>query len=98
MIRVIYRWRVPAENFNAFKEVWNTTTNHIHESVPGALGSFMLKSKENEREIITIAKWESLAAWKEFWGDADPSQMLAMHKFGKRLSAAAYEEIEDHTK
>ena len=36
MIRVVYRWKVKEENFADFKKVWVRTTNHIHETVPGA--------------------------------------------------------------
>lgn len=98
MVRVVYRWRVPPENFEAFKKIWRTTTNNIHKSVTGALGSFMLRSFENPTEVITIAKWESLESWKNFWGNKNPKEMEAMSKLGTRISAEAFEEIEDHTK
>ena len=98
MIRIVYRWQVPLEDFEEFKETWSTTTNRIHESVDGALGSFMLRSFEDPAEVITIARWESLAAWKKFWVDENPKEMEAMRRLGKRISAEAYEEIEDHTR
>ncbi|WP_415891946.1 antibiotic biosynthesis monooxygenase family protein [Neptuniibacter sp. PT8_73] len=98
MVRVVYRWQVPEENFEEFKAIWTNTTNHIHETVEGALGSFMLKSVENEDEVITIAKWDSLASWKNFWGNENPEQMQKMRTLGKRISADAYEEIEDYTR
>ncbi len=97
MVRVVYRWHVAPENFEEFKKIWSTTTNRIHESVFGALGSFMLRSFENETEVITIAKWDSLESWKNFWGNENPKEMEAMRKLGKRISAEALEEIEDHT-
>ena len=98
MIRVIYRWRVAPENVNAFREIWRVTTNHIHDSVAGALGSVMLKSYEDESEVLTIARWESFESWKRFWGNADPKEMEAMHKLGKRVSAEVFEEFEDYTR
>ncbi|WP_286220582.1 antibiotic biosynthesis monooxygenase family protein [Marinobacter apostichopi] len=98
MIRVIYRWRVSSENFEAFKVAWRHTTNQIHEQVPGALGSFMLKASEAEEEILTIAKWESLEAWQAFWGAQNPEQMEGMRKLGTQLSVQAYDEIEDFTR
>ena len=98
MIRVVYRWHVPAENFAEFQRTWSETTHHIHETVEGALGSFMLRSSENDEEILTIAKWDSLESWKDFWGNQNPEQMLAMRKLGKRISAEAFEEIEDFTR
>ena len=66
MVRVVYRWQVAPQDFEAFKETWRTTTNRIHESVAGAQGSFMLRSFENESEVITIAKWDSLESWENF--------------------------------
>ncbi|MDN5205505.1 antibiotic biosynthesis monooxygenase [Fulvivirgaceae bacterium BMA10] len=98
MVRVVYRWHVAPENFEEFKKIWSATTNRIHESVIGALGSFLLRSFENETEVITIAKWESLESWKNFWGNENPKEMQAMRKLGKRISAEVFEEVEDHTR
>ena len=98
MIRVIYRWEVELENFEEFKTTWREATNRIHQSVPGALGSFMLQAHENESEILTIAKWESFEAWQRFWGNASPEQMETMRTLAKRVSVEAYDEVEDQTK
>ena len=98
MIRVVYRWRVAEENFEEFKALWRATTNGIHESVEGALGSFMLRSIEDKTEVTTIAKWDSYASWQAFWGNQNPEQMQAMRALGERISAEAFEEIEDHTR
>lgn len=98
MVRVIYRWQVNTEDFKEFKKIWSRTTNRIHESVAGAQGSFMLRSFENETEVLTIAKWDSLESWRSFWGNKNPKEMEAMRKLGKRISAEVFEEIEDHTR
>lgn len=98
MIRVVYRWHVTPENFEEFKKIWSITTNRIHESVTGALGSFMLRSFKDEAEVITIAKWDSLESWKNFWGNENPKEMEAMRKLGNRISAESFEEIEDFTR
>ncbi len=98
MIRVVYRWQVPQKNFEEFKKVWSRTTNSIHASVVGARGSFLLRSFENETEVITIAKWDSLELWKNFWGNENPQEMEAMRRLGQRSSVEVFEEIEDHTR
>lgn len=98
MIRVIYRWRVAAENFEQFRDAWRATTNHIHDSVPAARGSFMLRSADDPTAVLTIARWDSFADWKGFFGNSDPTQMQRMRELGERLSVDAYEEIEDHTR
>ena len=98
MVRVVYRWQVALQDFEAFKETWRITTNRIHESVAGAQGSFMLRSFENELEVITIAKWDSLESWENFGGNKDPKEMEGMRVLGKRISVEAFEEIEDHTR
>ena len=98
MVRVVYRWQVSPEDFDAFKETWRKTTNRIHESVPGAQGSFMLRACEDATEVITIAKWDSLASWQSFWGNTNPKEMQGLRRLGKRVSVDAFEEIEDHTR
>ena len=98
MIRVVYRWEVSEDNFATFRDTWRETTNRIHATVPGALGSFMLRGAENTSEVITIARWESREAWEAFWGNADPADMQVMRSLGTRLSAEAFDEVEDHTR
>ena len=58
----------------------------------------MLKSFENDTEVLTVAKWDSLESWKNFWGYKNPKEMEAMRKLGKRISAEVFEEIEDFTR
>ena len=98
MVRVVYRWQVAPENFEAFKETWRITTNRIHETVPGARGSFMLRSFHSESEVVTVAKWDSLDSWQNFWGNSNPKEMDVMNRLGKRFSVETFEEIEDHTR
>ncbi len=98
MIRVIYRWKVEPADFEDFKRAWRSATNRIHESVPGALGSFMLRPIGKGYEVLTVAKWESESRWKEFWGEQDPEEMQAMRKWGTQLSADVYDEIADYTR
>ena len=98
MIRVVYCWKVEEENFANFQEIWSRTTNGIHETVPGALGSFMLRSAVDKTEVMTVAKWDSMESWKEFWGSENPSEMVEMRKIGERISATAYDEIDDFTR
>jgi len=97
MIRVIYRWQVKPENFNNFEKEWLSTTNRIHAEVKGALGSFMLKSIDNQNEVLTIAKWVSHESWKRFWGNTNPIEMEGMRNLGAFISVEAFEEIKDHT-
>ncbi|PTY36960.1 hypothetical protein BGP77_06655 [Saccharospirillum sp. MSK14-1] len=98
MIRVVYRWKVTEENFATFQDVWSRTTNHIHDTVPGALGSFMLRSAENKTDVLTIAKWESMEHWKAFWVADNPSQMTGMREIGERISVEAFDEVDDFTR
>ena len=98
MIRVVYRWKVQEQDFTRFQEVWAQTTNRIHETVPGALGSFMLRSPEDKTEVLTVAKWDSMESWKAFWGAENPSEMADMRKIGERISATVYDEVDDYTR
>lgn len=98
MVRIFYRWQVQPANFEAFKQTWRITTTNIHASVPGALGSFMLRACEDESEIVTVAKWDSLTSWQAFWGTDNPKEMEGLRKIGNRISVDLYEEIEDQTR
>ena len=98
MVRVVYRWQVLPQNFDAFRGTWRITTNRIHETVPGAQGSFMMRSIGNESEVITVAKWDSLAEWEKFWGNKDPEEMKGMGALGKRIAVETFEEVEDYTR
>lgn len=98
MIRIIYSWKVEPEKLELFIETWKRTTNKIHEEVKGARGSFMLQNDENNREIKTIARWNSLDDWKKFWHDSNPGQMRSMHDLGERVSVEIFREVDDFTR
>jgi len=94
MIRIIYSWKVEPENIEQFIETWKKTTNSIHEEVEGAKGSFMLQNDNDNTEIKTIAKWDSLNDWKIFWPNNNPRQMQSMHDLGERVSAEIFKEVD----
>ena len=98
MIRIIYNWKVEAENLDQFIATWKTTTNKIHEEVAGARGSFMLQEEEDPTQIKTIARWDSLDHWKQFWQDSKPNQMQSMHDLGERVSVEIFKEVDDFTR
>lgn len=58
----------------------------------------MLRACERDSEILTVAKWESLASWESFWGNQNPQEMEEMRKLGTRISADVYDEIGDFTR
>lgn len=97
MARVIYNWHVTPNNQESFIAAWKAATNTIHQSVPGAKGSFMLKNIENQMDIKTVAKWDSLEDWKAFWDNRNSTQMQSMHLFGKLISTEKYLEVDDYT-
>jgi len=98
MVRVIYCWRVEEKNLEKFRNEWSIATNKIHETAPGALGSFMLQDAIDENQIITIAKWDSVESWEAFWGKENPKEMENMQKLGDHISSKAYKEIDDFTR
>ena len=97
MIRIIYTWQVEPQNLELFIETWKRTTNKIHEEVEGARGSFMLQHVEDSKVIKTIARWDSLHDWKEFWHGQNHSQMGPMHELGERVAVDIFKEIDDFT-
>lgn len=89
---------MPAENRLQFIETWKTTTNKIHQEVKGARGSFMLQNEADANSIKTIARWDSLQDWENFWQDSKPTQMSSMHDLGRRTGVEIFKEIDDFTK
>ena len=98
MIRIIYNWKVQPHNIDLFIETWKTTTNKIHETVKGARGSFMIQGHEDPTAIKTIARWDTLADWQQFFQGSNPSQMLSMRDLGERTSVEIYREVDDFTR
>ena len=97
MIRIIYEWQVKPEDVAAFCEAWKLATTRIHEAIAGARGSVLLQDRSCAGRILTIARWDSIAAWESFWKTANPSQMLKMRALGQRVSVVAYDEFADFT-
>ena len=58
----------------------------------------MLRGCENTSLLVTIARWDSHAAWKAFWGNSNPREMQKMRELGERVSVEVLEEIEDCTR
>nr|WP_298996192.1 antibiotic biosynthesis monooxygenase [uncultured Allomuricauda sp.] len=98
MIRIIYTWSVEPEKLNLFIETWKKTTNTIHEQVKGARGSFMIQNDNDTKEIKTVARWDSLEDWKNFWKGNNKTKMESMHKLGHRVSVDIFKEIDDFTR
>lgn len=97
MIQVIYRWRVPTENREAFIAAWAATTQKILATTSGALGSFCIAGVDDPTEIITIARWDEIDQWREFVKVANSATMAEMHRLATPLSSAAYKQVGDFT-
>ena len=98
-MRVIYRWRVSGQR-EVFEEAWYRLTCAIRENVPGALGSVLTWSLEDEgRDVaVAIARWESRTAWEDrVKYDPDPSAAAAMSELGSLLTVEVLSERFDLT-
>ncbi|MEM9078209.1 MAG: antibiotic biosynthesis monooxygenase [Bacteroidota bacterium] len=98
MVRIIYTWEVVPEKQELFIKTWRKTTNTIHKKVKGARGSFMIQNAEKTNEIKTVARWDSLGDWVNFWQGSGKQQMGNMHELGHRISVEKFKEIDDYTK
>lgn len=98
MFRVIYEWRVAAEKMADFQHAWQTVTDTIHETVPGALGSALFRSTQTPDKVLTIAKWRTQKDWEVFWGQSDPAPMRPLHQLGERIGVETLDEVEDRTR
>ena len=97
MIQVLYRWRVPRENHEAFLAAWEVVTTGIRGDTPGARGSICLASHDDPTEIVTMARWDSRAQWEAFVGAAKDARMRPMRELGELVSMRSYEQRGDHT-
>jgi heme-degrading monooxygenase HmoA len=97
VIQVIYRWRVPVENKDAFLTAWAATTRVIRETTQDARGSFCIVGIDDPTEIVIIARWDGLDQWRAFVPTAVSATMKDMQRLGTLLSHAAYEQAGDLT-
>jgi quinol monooxygenase YgiN len=70
MIRVIYRWEVAPDAEAEFREWWHEGTIAIRRDRAGALGSALLRSEDEPRTFVGVARWQSKAHLEAFWAAA----------------------------
>ena len=66
VIRVIYRWTVPTAEQHEFAQWWHERTSEIRDSEPGAMGSALLRSTNDDSTMIGIARWQSVDHLNDF--------------------------------
>jgi heme-degrading monooxygenase HmoA len=57
----------------------------------------LLHSQHDPTRFVTVARWDTLEDWRAFWEDATHTDMQEMHTLAERVSAEAYEEVDDYT-
>ncbi|WP_022669114.1 antibiotic biosynthesis monooxygenase family protein [Desulfospira joergensenii] len=97
MIRIAYKWKVQKSNQEKFKTAWAKATSKIRASKNGARGSVLLHSHQDSTEFLTIARWDTIESWQQFWKSPLKKEMQPMHDIAERLSVDVFEEIEDFT-
>jgi heme-degrading monooxygenase HmoA len=97
MIRVVYRWKAKSNEEDLFVKAWIRVTRAIRAQLKGAWGSQLLRNRNNSREFMAIARWESFEDWQVFrQGERiDLEGIEAMHAAGELLSIEVWDEVEN---
>ena len=82
MIRVIYRWRVAADERDAFVAAWTAATQSIRERVEGAMGSLLLRDQSDPEVFLAVARWTDRERWEAFRKapSVDPDATAALRR------------------
>jgi heme-degrading monooxygenase HmoA len=90
MIRVVYRWEVAPGSETAFRAWWHQGTLAVRRDRAGAHGSVLLRTPDDPRSFVAVARWRSPADLEAFWesgGKAFPDATL--------VSAEILDELDD---
>ncbi|HLN43707.1 MAG TPA: antibiotic biosynthesis monooxygenase [Acidimicrobiales bacterium] len=70
VIRVIYRWEVAPDAAADFRRWWHEGTLGIRRDRVGALGSTLLRSRDDPGTFVGVARWRSSEDLEAFWAAA----------------------------
>lgn len=70
-IQVVHRMQVDSPPL-AFARSWLQTTAAMCAEAPGFLGGRLLRLTEEPRRFVIVTRWESAAAWRDFWSKGPP--------------------------
>jgi len=94
VIRVLYRWQVPAAKRDAFAAWWHAGTLRIRAERAGAMGSTLLRPLDDADHMVGAARWRTREDLEAFWASAGGDGFD-----GARLVATeVLEEVDDLTR
>jgi heme-degrading monooxygenase HmoA len=72
MIRVVHRLELDGIAPDAFARAWREALSAIRQHASGCHGGLLLRSHDDPSRFTIVTRWESIEAWREFWGKGPP--------------------------
>jgi heme-degrading monooxygenase HmoA len=72
VILIVYRHKVAPGTEAAFVDAWERCKTRTLAKPNGLLDASIFRNEGDATEFVCLSRWESIEAWKKYWGDGVP--------------------------